>query len=77
LVAEFLRERFRTPLLTLPPNRHLRLIEQAVAAGLAGGAIYDALIAVTASHAGATLVSRDRRAAATYEALGIAYELVT
>jgi predicted nucleic acid-binding protein len=76
LVAEFLRQRFRNPLLTLPPSRYLRLIEQAVAAGLAGGAIYDALIAATASHADATLLSRDRRAAATYEALGVEYELV-
>lgn len=76
LVAEFLRQRFRSPLLTLPPKSHLRLVEQAAAAGLAGGAIYDALIAATASHAGATLLSRDRRAAATYEVLGVDYELV-
>jgi predicted nucleic acid-binding protein len=76
LVAEFLRQRFRNPLLTLPPNSHLRLVEQAAAAGLAGGAIYDALIAATASRAGATLLSRDHRAAATYEALGVDYELV-
>jgi predicted nucleic acid-binding protein len=76
LVAEFLRRRFRLPVLTLPPKTHLRLVEQAAAAGLAGGAIYDALIAATASHAGATLLSRDRRAAATYEMLGADYELV-
>jgi predicted nucleic acid-binding protein len=76
LVAEFLRQRFRDPPLTLPPKGHLRLVEQAAAAGLAGGAIYDALIAATASRAGATLLSRDRRAAATYEVLGIDYELV-
>jgi predicted nucleic acid-binding protein len=49
LVAEFLRQRFRNPLLTLPPNAHLRLVEQAAAVGLAGGAIYDAMIAATAS----------------------------
>lgn len=54
----------------------MRLVEQAVAARLTGGAIYDALIAATANHAGATLLSRDRRAAATYEALGVEYELV-
>jgi len=34
------------------------------------------LIAATASHAGATLLSRDRRAAATYERLGVDYELL-
>jgi predicted nucleic acid-binding protein len=76
LVAEFLRQRFRNPPLTLPPKSHPRLVEQAVAAGLAGGAIYDALIAATAGRAGATLLSRDRRAAATYEVMGVDYELV-
>lgn len=77
LVAELLRERFRNPLLTLPPQSHLRLVEKAAAVRLAGGSIYDALIAATASRAGATLLSRDKRAAATYEALGVEYELVT
>lgn len=76
VVADFLRQRLRNPPLTLPPSRHVRLVEQAVAAGLTGGAIYDALIGATANHAGATLLSRDRRAAATYEALGVEYELV-
>ena len=76
LIAEFLRQRFPAPFLTLPPKGHLRLIAQATEAGLAGGAIYDALIAATASHAGATLLSRDRRAAATYERLGVDYELL-
>jgi hypothetical protein len=34
------------------------------------------LIAATAGRAGATLLSRDRRAAATYEVMGVDYELV-
>jgi predicted nucleic acid-binding protein len=54
---------------------HEGLVEQVAAAGLASGAIYDALIAATASRAEATLLSRDRCAAATYEVLGV-YELV-
>jgi predicted nucleic acid-binding protein len=41
-----------------------------------GGAIYDALVAATAQEAGARLVSRDRRAARTYEAIGARYELI-
>jgi predicted nucleic acid-binding protein len=40
-------------------------------AGRAGGAIYDALIALTARDAGATLVSLDRRAEPTYALCGV------
>jgi predicted nucleic acid-binding protein len=45
--------------------------------GIAGGAVYDALIATTSRAARATLLTRDRRAAATYGALDAPYELVT
>jgi predicted nucleic acid-binding protein len=38
---------------------------------LAGGAVYDALIALAARDAGATLVSLDRRAERTYAACGV------
>ncbi|HEX2798109.1 MAG TPA: VapC toxin family PIN domain ribonuclease, partial [Thermoanaerobaculia bacterium] len=41
-----------------------------------GGAVYDALVAETARHAGATLLTRDRRAIAVYEKIGVTYELV-
>ncbi len=37
--------------------------------GISGGAVYDALVALAAREAGATLVTRDRRAASTYAAL--------
>lgn len=37
----------------------------------AGGASYDALIAATALRYGATLLTRDERAAATYERVGV------
>ncbi len=36
-----------------------------------GGATYDALIGLTARESGAELLSCDRRAAVTYEALGV------
>ena len=39
--------------------------------GRAGGAIYDALIALAARDSGATLVSLDRRAEQTYAACGV------
>lgn len=76
LVAAFLGERFPDAPLVLPARAHVRLIETAVANGLAGGAIYDALIAATARHAGATLLTRDERARAVYERMHVEYEMV-
>ena len=77
VVHEFLRARFPAPFLTLPAPAHRRLLDDAARAGLSGGAVYDALVAVTAKHAGATLFTRDRRAVPTYEAMGARFELLT
>lgn len=44
--------------------------------GIAGGAVYDALVAATALKHELTLHSLDRRAAGTYEAIGVDYELI-
>jgi predicted nucleic acid-binding protein len=44
--------------------------------GIAGGAVYDALVAATAAEHGITLATRDRRAAATYRALDTDFELI-
>ncbi|MGF1648687.1 MAG: type II toxin-antitoxin system VapC family toxin [Kineosporiaceae bacterium] len=41
-----------------------------------GGAVYDALVGRAADSAGRTLLTRDRRARATYESLGIEYRFV-
>jgi predicted nucleic acid-binding protein len=38
---------------------------------IAGGAVYDALVASTAAHHGYRLLSCDRRAASTYGRLGV------
>lgn len=76
LVAIFLAERFTQPPLILPARAHMGLIERAAAAGLAGGTIHDALVAATAQHAGAVLLTRDRRAAPVYERIGAAFEFV-
>jgi predicted nucleic acid-binding protein len=43
--------------------------------GIAGGAVYDALVAATAAEHGITLATRDRRAADTYRSLDIDFEL--
>ena len=44
--------------------------------GIHGGATYDALIGATAAAEGATLVTADRRALATYARVGASVELV-
>lgn len=44
--------------------------------GIAGGAVYDALVAAAASEHTITLATRDRRAAEIYRALDIDFELL-
>lgn len=43
---------------------------------IAGGSVYDALVGATAAEHGMTLVTRDRRALATYRALEVDVELL-
>lgn len=76
VAAEFLVASFPGAPLTLPGRSQLALVALAARAGLAGGAIYDALVGATAKHAGATLLTRDRRALATYEAVGVRVEML-
>jgi predicted nucleic acid-binding protein len=76
IVTAFLAQRFRQAPLTLAPRAWQRLLHQAAGLGVTGGAVYDALVAATARHAGATLLTRDRRAVAVYEKMRVAYELV-
>jgi hypothetical protein len=45
--------------------------------GIAGGAVYDGLIALAAHHDERVLLTRDHRAERTYRRLGIAFELLT
>lgn len=71
LVHEYLTEQFAEPWLTLSGPRHRRLLDACTNASITGGAIYDALIAATAVAHGASLASCDRRAAATYQAIGV------
>ena len=76
LVAAFLTERFPEAPLVLPARAHLELLETSARTGLTGGAVYDALIAATAQRAGATLLTRDRRARAVYDHMKVRYELI-
>ncbi|MGA8744759.1 MAG: PIN domain-containing protein [Solirubrobacterales bacterium] len=54
----------------IPSSAYRRALDLLVDNGRPGGAIYDALIALAALDANATLVSLDRRAAPTYELCG-------
>ena len=76
LVAAFLAERFSAPPLVLPGAEHARLVGRAAETGIVGGSIHDALVGATVRHAGARLLSRDRRAVPTYERVGVEYELI-
>ena len=57
-----------TPL-TLPGRAHQAMLASLADAGLADGAVYDGLIAATARHHGARLLTLDRRALPVYRAL--------
>ncbi len=67
--ARLLGERFAAPLL-LDPATAERLPDVLGRLGIAGGAVYDALVALAAAEHGAELATRDNRARATYEAVG-------
>ncbi len=67
--ARLLRERFGKPLL-LGSDVARRLPDVLSRLGVAGGAVYDALVALAAVEHEADLATRDARARATYEAVG-------
>lgn len=53
------------------------LLGRLAPAGVAGGSVYDALVGAVAVEHAMVLVTRDRRAAPTYRALGVSLELLT
>ncbi len=67
--ALLLAERFVEPLL-LGADTTRRLPEVLRRLGIAGGAVYDALVALAAIEHDAELATRDARARVTYEAVG-------
>ena len=76
VAREYLNETFALPPLVLPPDGYERLLDLAAAEGIAGGSVYDALVGATAREAGATLLTLDRRAVATYQLLRVDYRLI-
>lgn len=68
--ARLLSKRFAPPLL-LGPEVTERLPDVLCKLEIAGGAVYDALVALAAAEHGADLATRDARAKATYETVGV------
>jgi toxin FitB len=52
------------------------LLDQMPGLGIAGGAVYDALVGGAARHHGLTLATRDRRAVGTYRSLEVDLEIL-
>jgi predicted nucleic acid-binding protein len=68
--ARLIADRF-AELLTLRPEAFRRLPDELSRLGIAGGAVYDALVALAAGEHGASLATRDARAKSTYETVGV------
>jgi predicted nucleic acid-binding protein len=77
LALDYLRGRFQLPPLTLPGRSYALLLAGAADSDVRGGAVYDAVIGLIAHEHGATLLTLDRPATRTYDALGVDYRLVT
>ena len=76
VVRDFLKTRFPEPLLRLSAAAYKDFIFALPDHGVTGGAAYDALVAATAAHCGAELVTCDRRALPVYERYGVRTQLL-
>jgi toxin FitB len=74
--ARLLKARFSTPLV-LSSARTRKLPDTLSRLGIAGGAVYDALVALAAKEHGTSLATRDARARGTYDAVGVTLIVVT
>lgn len=60
----------------IKPGSEMALMREFAAAGVAGGAIYDALVGASTRVEKRLLLSLDRRAVRTYQAIGVTFELI-
>jgi toxin FitB len=74
--ARLLKVRFSAPLVLGSP-RTRELPDTLSRLGIAGGAVYDALVALAAEEHGVALATRDARARGTYDAVGVEVIVVT
>lgn len=73
--ARLLAERFASPLLVSEKVAQ-RLPQILADLDIAGGAVYDAMAALAAAEHNCVLATRDARAKATYDAIGVRVEIV-
>jgi toxin FitB len=73
--ARLLDARFAAPL-ALSADAARKVHNTLSRLGIAGGAVYDALVALAAQENGTPLATRDARARGTYDAVGVAVILV-
>ena len=74
--ARLLNDRFASPLV-LGSSPARKLPDTLSRLGIAGGAVYDALVALAAKQHGVALATRDARARGTYDAVGVEVIVVT
>lgn len=74
--ARLLEARFSSPLV-LSSLQARKLPDTLSRLGIAGGAVYDALVALAAKEHGAALATRDARARGTYDAVGVVVIVLT
>jgi toxin FitB len=74
--ARLLNVRFASPFM-LSRSLARKLPDTLSRLGIAGGAVYDALVALAAKEHGASLATRDARARGTYDAVGVTVIVVT
>lgn len=67
--ARLIEERFERPIM-LTSTQRTRLPRMLAERGVTGAAVYDAVIALTASHHSVPLATRDARARTTYDRIG-------
>ena len=77
LVIEFLGDWFSDDPLVLSASDMRALPRQLQQLGIAGGAVYDGLVAMTARAHGVELLSLDTRADPTYRRCGVSYRILT
>lgn len=69
VVLEALERDFQQPWLAMDADGLRDALQRAVGAGVRGGSLYDALIAATAAGHDVKILSADRRALSTYQAM--------
>lgn len=75
-VAQYLAERFPGRRMSLDEPERATLVSRLAGEGIAGGAVYDALIALTARAHDRELLTLDARAVGVYERLGARFVLL-